>query len=64
MLPDGERGIVPLAELARLADATLFGDGEVLIARVATLEGAGPRDIAFLANPRYRAQLATTRASA
>jgi UDP-3-O-[3-hydroxymyristoyl] glucosamine N-acyltransferase len=53
-----------LAELARLAQATLEGDGSVVIVRVATLERAGPGDIAFLANPRYRAQLATTRAAA
>jgi UDP-3-O-[3-hydroxymyristoyl] glucosamine N-acyltransferase len=54
----------PLAELARSARATLDGDGSVVIAEVATLEHAGPRDIAFLTNPRYRAQLATTRAGA
>jgi len=64
MATDGERSDVPLAELARLSGATLDGDGGVLIARVATLEGAGPGDIAFLANPRYRGQLACTRASA
>jgi UDP-3-O-[3-hydroxymyristoyl] glucosamine N-acyltransferase len=31
---------------------------------IATLDSAGPSDIAFLANPRYRARLATTRAGA
>ena len=30
--------------------------------RIATLDTAGPADIAFLANPRYRSQLASTRA--
>src|SRR3982750_1723860 len=54
----------PLGELARLVGATLDGDGSVVIVRVATLEHAGPHDIAFLANPKYRAQLATTRAGA
>ena len=53
-----------LAELARRTGATLQGDGSVAIARVGTLERAGPGDIAFLANPRYRPQLAGTRASA
>ena len=53
-----------LAELAALTGATLEGDGSVVISRVATLEHAGPHDIAFLANPRYRGQLATTRAAA
>jgi UDP-3-O-[3-hydroxymyristoyl] glucosamine N-acyltransferase len=53
-----------LAELARLSQATLEGDGGVVVERVATLEHAGAHDIAFLANSKYRAQLATTRASA
>jgi UDP-3-O-[3-hydroxymyristoyl] glucosamine N-acyltransferase len=53
-----------LTELAALTGATLEGDGSVVISRVATLEHAGPQDIAFLANPRYRGQLATTRAAA
>jgi UDP-3-O-[3-hydroxymyristoyl] glucosamine N-acyltransferase len=55
---------VSLTELARRVGATLDGNGDVAIARVATLEGAGPGDIAFLANPRYRPRLAATRASA
>jgi len=53
-----------LAELALLTGATLEGDGDVVVTRVATLEHAGPGTIAFLANPRYRSQLATTRAAA
>jgi len=53
-----------LTELAALTGATLEGDGSVVVSRVATLEHAGPQDIAFLANPRYRGQLATTRAAA
>jgi UDP-3-O-[3-hydroxymyristoyl] glucosamine N-acyltransferase len=55
---------VPLAELAARTGATLDGDGSVRVARVATLEHAGAGDIAFLANPKYRARLATTRAGA
>jgi UDP-3-O-[3-hydroxymyristoyl] glucosamine N-acyltransferase len=58
--PSGMR----LADLAPLAGATVQGDGDVVVSRVATLERAGPGTIAFLANPRYRAQLATTRATA
>ena len=53
-----------LDELAQRCGATVEGDGATLIAHVGTLEQAGPGAIAFLANPRYRAQLATTRASA
>ncbi len=55
---------IRLAELAARTGAVLDGDGEIVIERVATLEHAGPGAIAFLANPRYRAQLASTRASA
>ena len=53
-----------LENLARSVGATLEGDGSVRIARVATLERAGPHDIAFLTNARYRPQLAATKASA
>jgi UDP-3-O-[3-hydroxymyristoyl] glucosamine N-acyltransferase len=53
-----------LAELARKTGTALQGDGSVAIVRVGTLEGAGEGAIAFLANPRYRSQLAGTRASA
>jgi UDP-3-O-[3-hydroxymyristoyl] glucosamine N-acyltransferase len=53
-----------LDELAARAGATLVGDGATLIARVATLDTAAAGTIAFLANPRYRSQLAQTRASA
>ena len=53
-----------LDELARRCGAAVDGDGATTIARVGTLEHAGPGAIAFLANPRYRAQLATTRAAA
>jgi UDP-3-O-[3-hydroxymyristoyl] glucosamine N-acyltransferase len=53
-----------LADLARETGVTLDGDGGVLVHRVGTLERAGPGDIAFLANPRYRRALDDTRASA
>ena len=55
---------VTLSELAPRAGATVVGDGAVVVSRVATLESAEPGSIAFLANPRYRPQLAGTRASA
>ena len=58
------RTALRLDALAAHSGATLEGDGATLIDRVATLEGAGARSIAFLANLKYRAQLATTDASA
>jgi UDP-3-O-[3-hydroxymyristoyl] glucosamine N-acyltransferase len=53
-----------LSELAARVGAVVDGDGAVVVQRVATLESAEAGAIAFLANPRYRPQLATTRASA
>jgi UDP-3-O-[3-hydroxymyristoyl] glucosamine N-acyltransferase len=53
-----------LADLAAHAAAELRGDPNLPIQGLATLEDARAGDIAFLANRRYRAQLATTRASA
>lgn len=41
----------------------LIGAPDVLIQRLAPLETAGPHDIAFVSNVRYRAQLASTRAA-
>jgi len=54
----------PLAELAEQFGLELRGDGTTLIRGVGTLAGAGPGQVSFLANPRYRKELATTRASA
>jgi UDP-3-O-[3-hydroxymyristoyl] glucosamine N-acyltransferase len=59
----GDAG-VELSQLAELTGATVRGDGAVRVLRVATLDAAGAGAIAFLANPRYRDQLAATRATA
>lgn len=53
-----------LVELASLVDGTLEGDGSVVIKNVAPIDGAGPGDITFLADPKYSKLLAGTRASA
>jgi len=53
-----------LGQLAVRFGCTLRGDPDVQVERVATLAQAGPGAVTFLANPRYRAQLAHTRASA
>ena len=52
------------ADLAERFALQLRGDGDVVLDGVATLANAGPGKLAFLANPRYRAQLAQTRAGA
>lgn len=48
------------AALAERFGLALHGDGAARVDGVATLAGAGAGDVAFLANPRYRAQLAGT----
>jgi UDP-3-O-[3-hydroxymyristoyl] glucosamine N-acyltransferase len=53
-----------LAELAALVGAELHGDPERRVDGIATLQDAGTGDVSFLANRRYRAELAATRASA
>ena len=53
-----------LSELALLCGAVLEGDGSRTVDGPASLAEAGPREISFLANPRYRAQLAASRAGA
>jgi UDP-3-O-[3-hydroxymyristoyl] glucosamine N-acyltransferase len=51
-----------LGEIAELVGGRLAGDGSVRITGVAGLAEAGPGDLSFLANARYRPHLATTRA--
>lgn len=50
--------------LAAHLGATVEGDGSVLITGAAPLQTATQGELAFLANPRYAAHLATTRAGA
>ncbi|MEO7761090.1 MAG: UDP-3-O-(3-hydroxymyristoyl)glucosamine N-acyltransferase [Casimicrobiaceae bacterium] len=57
-------GPFTLNELAVHCGARVAGDGSVLIQQVNTLEQAGPGELAFLANPRYRSQVALTGAAA
>ncbi len=55
---------VSLGELAVRFGCELRGDPDTLVEHVATLADADERALAFLANPRYRPQLADTRAAA
>ena len=50
-------------ELAQRFGLSVQGDGKVSVHGVATLAGAGDGQLAFLANPRYRNQLADSGAS-
>lgn len=60
--PDG-RGF-RLADIAARLGGDVLGDAEKRVYGVATLASAEEGDIAFLANPKYRKQLQTTRAGA
>lgn len=53
-----------LAEIVEIFGGNLIGDGTRLIHQVATLDLAGPDEISFLANPKYREKLSGTRAGA
>ena len=55
---------VSLGELAALTGGEVYGDAEVLIHGVAPLDRAGPGEISFLSNPKYRGQLEQTAAAA
>jgi UDP-3-O-[3-hydroxymyristoyl] glucosamine N-acyltransferase len=57
-------GPLTLAQIASRLGGRVAGAQEVLIHQVGSLERAGPGQIAFLAKPKYRAQLAGTHASA
>lgn len=53
-----------LAEIAERLGCQLEGDGNLEITGVAGIEEAGAGQLTFLANPKYRPALGTTRASA
>jgi len=53
-----------LDEIVERLGGQLAGNGETVVSRIATLDGAGPGDLTFFANPKYRSRLAGTRAAA
>ncbi len=55
---------VRLDEIVARFGGDLAGDGSLLVTGIAPLDEAGPQQISFLANTKYRAQLGTTRAAA
>lgn len=63
-MPDTAAHSLTLAEIAAQLGGDLLGAGDIRIFRVATLATAGEGEIAFLANPKYRAQLRSCRAAA
>ncbi len=59
-----DRHVYRLAEIVHRFGGELRGEADVRITQVATLEAAGPGQISFFANSRYRNQLEQTRADA
>jgi len=55
---------VTLAELARRFQGKVRGNADVIIEGVASLQTAGPRDIAYVSDRKYLPQLAGTKAGA
>jgi UDP-3-O-[3-hydroxymyristoyl] glucosamine N-acyltransferase len=53
-----------LSEIAKHTDAEVEGKGDIEIEGLAGIEEAGPNEITFLSNRRYRSRLKTTRAGA
>jgi len=59
----GSQGL-SLHEIAALLGGDVLGDGETRVFQVGTLLSAASGQISFLTNPKYRAQLGQTKASA
>lgn len=59
-----EKASWTLSEIAARVGAELRGDASYLVTGLHTLSGAGPEQVSFLANPRYRPELAGSRAGA
>ncbi len=57
-------GPLTLAQIASRLGGRVAGKADVLIRQVGSLEGAGSGQITFLSDPRHKAKLASTRASA
>jgi UDP-3-O-[3-hydroxymyristoyl] glucosamine N-acyltransferase len=53
-----------LSELASVLGGTWEGDGDLVVTGAASLGEAGPADVSFFEDERYRADLRTTRAGA
>ena len=53
-----------LNEIAAFLNGSVSGDGAVVIERIRGIDEAGPGDLTFVANPKYRKKMETTGASA
>jgi UDP-3-O-[3-hydroxymyristoyl] glucosamine N-acyltransferase len=58
------RASYSLREIAAQLGGEVLGDGDVAVSRMASLANAGPGDLSFLSDSKYRSLLETTGASA
>ncbi len=56
--------IVTLEEIVARLGGEVAGDGSIRVSGITTLDAAGSEQLSFLANTKYRARLASTRAAA
>ncbi|MCS6927408.1 MAG: UDP-3-O-(3-hydroxymyristoyl)glucosamine N-acyltransferase, partial [Candidatus Binatia bacterium] len=56
--------MMKLADIARRLGCELRGNGEILITGVTSLDQAGATDLTFVANKKYFAKVARTKAAA
>ena len=53
-----------VSELATLLNGSVDGDGDLVIAGIRGIDEAGPGDLTFMTNPKYRKRMETTEAGA
>ena len=53
-----------ISEIASFLNGSICGDGGVVIERIRSIDEAGPGDLTFVANPKYRKRMASTDAGA
>jgi UDP-3-O-[3-hydroxymyristoyl] glucosamine N-acyltransferase len=53
-----------LSEIASFLEGSVCGDGGVMIERIRAIDEAGPGDLTFVTNPKYRKRMESTGASA
>lgn len=61
-VPPSKAMLITPQAIATLVNGRVQGDPLRALAGLATLQAAGPDQVSFLSNPRYRSQLTTTRA--
>ncbi|MDQ1256685.1 MAG: UDP-3-O-[3-hydroxymyristoyl] glucosamine N-acyltransferase, partial [Candidatus Hydrogenedentes bacterium] len=55
---------IPVSEIAELVGGTVIGDAAAIVTGVNAIQQAGPGDLSFVRDARYRAFLETTAAAA